>query len=108
MTPETTTLPDGVAVPVDVQNRILRAGVIGLGAGRAHMRGYQEAAGVEVFALAGKETERLADLASTYGAERTYSDWQDLVADPDIDVVSVATPNSLPASANTSTPAASW
>jgi OOP family OmpA-OmpF porin len=77
MTPETMAVPAGSAVPVDVQNRTLRAGIIGLGAGRAHMRGYQDAAGVEVFALAGKETERLDDLASGYGAERTYTDWQD-------------------------------
>jgi predicted dehydrogenase len=95
MSAEPLTVPLDAAVPVDVQNRPLRAGIIGLGAGRAHMRGYQQAAGVDVFALAGKETERLAELAAIYGAERTYTDWEDLVADPDVDVVSVATPNSL-------------
>jgi predicted dehydrogenase len=59
------------------------------------MRGYQEAPGVEVFALAGKEEDRLGELAEEFGAERTYTDWEGLVADPDVDVVSVATPNLL-------------
>jgi len=34
---------------------ILRAGVVGLGAGRAHMRGYVSAPGVRLAAIAGKE-----------------------------------------------------
>jgi len=77
------------------QRRALRAGVIGLGAGRAHMAGYVAADGVELVAIAGKEKARLTALADELHVPHTFEDWQDLVARDDIDVVSVATPNFL-------------
>ncbi len=74
---------------------ILRAGVVGLGAGRAHMRGYVSAPGVRLAAIAGKEKDRLADAGAEFDVPRLYEDWQDLVADDTVDLVSVASPNHL-------------
>ncbi|HEY8790679.1 MAG TPA: Gfo/Idh/MocA family oxidoreductase [Actinopolymorphaceae bacterium] len=75
--------------------RPLRAGVIGLGAGQAHMSGYVKADGVDLVAIAGKEKERLASAAERFNVPHTFEDWEYLVAREDIDLVSIATPNAL-------------
>lgn len=74
----------------------LRAGVVGLGwAGRQHMAAYAELPGVELVALAGMEADQLQQLGDHYGVQHRYADWQDLVADVELDVLSVATPTAL-------------
>lgn len=75
--------------------RNLRAGVIGLGAGQAHMSGYVKADGVDLVAIAGKEKERLTGASERFDVPHTFEDWEDLVARDDIDLVSIATPNAL-------------
>jgi len=74
----------------------LRVGVVGLGfAGTTHLDAYRAVRGVEVVALAGKERQRLAELASSRQVPHTYEDWEDLVARDDLDAVSIGTPNHL-------------
>jgi predicted dehydrogenase len=74
----------------------LRAGVIGLGwAGRQHMAAYDQIDGVDLVALAGMETDQLELLGDTYGAPLRFSDWQTLVSEAQLDVVSIATPTAL-------------
>lgn len=74
----------------------LRAGVVGLGwAGQQHLDGYARAAGVELVGLAGMEPEHLERLGDQYGIEHRYADWADLVANAELDVISVCTPPSL-------------
>lgn len=74
----------------------LRVGVIGLGyAGTTHLDAFRAIPGVEVVALAGKETDRLATLATAHGIRHAFADWEDLVALDELDIVSVATPNVL-------------
>lgn len=74
----------------------LRAGVIGLGwAGQQHMNAYFDAEGVELVALAGMETEKLAELGEKYGVQRRYADWESMIADGGLDMVSIATPTFL-------------
>ena len=50
---------------------------------------------VELLAVAGKDGPKTDEFAARWGIERAYSDWKKLVADPDIDLVDVATPNHL-------------
>jgi len=77
-------------------SKTLRVGVVGLGyAGTTHLDAYTALPGTEVVALAGKETERLHELAETRHVPHTYPDWQDLVARDDLDIVSIGVPNSL-------------
>ncbi|WP_223694181.1 Gfo/Idh/MocA family protein [Leifsonia poae] len=74
----------------------IRAGVIGLGwAGQQHMQAYAELPGVDLVAIAGMEDEPRAAIGDKYGVTRRYRDWKDLVADGDVDVVSVAVPTFL-------------
>ncbi|GAA1449348.1 Gfo/Idh/MocA family protein [Leifsonia poae] len=76
--------------------KTLRAGVIGLGwAGQQHMEAYSTLPGVELVAIAGMEDEPRAALGEKYGLTRLYRDWKELVADGDLDVVSVAVPTFL-------------
>lgn len=74
----------------------LRVGVVGLGwAGQQHLAAYRQIDGVEVIGLAGKETDVLAELGARYAVPNLLADWQDLVALPGLDAVSVAVPTFL-------------
>ena len=76
--------------------RPLRAGVVGLGwAGQQHMAAYDALPGVELVAIAGMEDGPRAELGEQYGIDRLHRDWKDLVAEGDLDVVSVAVPTFL-------------
>lgn len=70
-------------------SRSLKAGVIGLGVGERHVVGYQSIPGVEVAAICDVRPDHLTVVADRRGVARRYTDWRKLVADPDIDVISV-------------------
>ena len=73
----------------------MRAGVIGLGVGRSHIRGYQALDGVEVAAIADLSQAALDAVAQEFNVADTYTDYTELLARTDIDVVSICTPDSL-------------
>ncbi len=80
----------------DPSPRPLRVGVVGLGyAGTTHLESFAALPGVEVVALAGKEADRLASLGASHGIPHLFTDWEDLVALDDLDVVSIGAPNAL-------------
>ena len=76
-------------------SRKLRIGIIGCGVGQLHLQGFAEIPRAEVVAIAGLDEERCHSLAKQFGVPRVYRDYQDLVADPDIEAVTVAVPNIL-------------
>lgn len=82
----------------------LGVGVISLGwMGRLHSRAYRSLAerypelGVSLRLVAAADPEQSAREAATgaLGFERSYADYRDLLADPDVDVVSICSPNFL-------------
>ena len=77
------------------QNEQLRVGVIGCGAGIFHLEGYREESRAKIVALAGLDTDRCHQLAKRFEIPRIYSDYRELLAQDDIDAVSVAVPNNL-------------
>lgn len=80
-------------VPTD---RPLRAGVVGVGwAGQQHMAGYQALPEVEVVAIAAKEADKVNQLADQFGAAGRYDDLDTMLAEADLDVVSLATPTAM-------------
>lgn len=88
-----TAAPSGAS---ETEPRPLRVGVVGLGwAGQQHMNRYAERADVELVGIAGLEDERRAELAERYGVQVAVADWQDLLAQGELDAVSVATPTFL-------------
>ena len=71
----------------------LQVGVVGYGYwGPNLVRNFGEAGGARVVALSDLRPERLAQACDRYPALRTTTDYQDLLADPAIDAIVVATP----------------
>jgi predicted dehydrogenase len=69
----------------------LRVGIIGLGVGEQHIAGYEAHPAARVTALCDMDEARLAEVAQRHPGRRLYRDAGELLADPDLDVVSVAT-----------------
>jgi predicted dehydrogenase len=73
----------------------LRAGVIGTGMGRYHMEGYASHPKSELYAVCDLNREEAAQFAAKYGAKHVFTDYRELLAREEIDVISIATPNYL-------------
>ncbi|MEM2998586.1 MAG: Gfo/Idh/MocA family oxidoreductase, partial [Thermoproteota archaeon] len=75
---------------------LIRVGVIGCGVmGRYHARVYSELPGVRLVATADVVEKNARVAAREFGAEKWYTDYNDLLARPDIDAVSIAVPDHL-------------
>src|SRR5215218_8740301 len=74
----------------------VRVGVIGGGwPGRAHARGYVAAGGFRLMAVADLIPARRRDLINEFKMPREYATWEELVADKELDAVSVCLPTHL-------------
>ena len=76
-------------------NRI-RVGMIGAGMiADSHCAGINQHPHAKVVAIADLSAERRKAVKDKYALEKDFEKWSDLVADPDIDAVSIALPNAL-------------
>ncbi len=71
----------------------LRVGVIGLGMGHAHVKGYQSHPNAEVVAAADADPVRLEQKSNELGIAGRYTDAKKMLQRESLDVVSVVTPN---------------
>lgn len=71
----------------------LRVGVIGLGMGKGHIRGYMTHPQAEVVAIADVSEQVLAAVGDEFGINGRYTSPEQMIAEANLDVVSVATPN---------------
>lgn len=70
----------------------LRIGVVGLGwFGEIHCETIVGVPNLELAALCTRKPDRLATIAEKFGVAKTSTDYRDLLADPDIDAVSIVT-----------------
>jgi len=70
----------------------LRIGIVGLGwFGEIHCDAIIGIPNLELAALCTRTESRLAELAKKFGVKKTYTDYRKLLADPDIDAVSIVT-----------------
>ena len=69
--------------------RRVRAGVIGLGVGEQHIRGYRAHPDCEVAAICDIDPDKLAEVAARHPGPRATVDPADVLADPAIDLVSI-------------------
>lgn len=75
---------------------LLKVGVIGTGGiAWAHFPGWQESPHAEMVAFADVSEERLHNAGSQQGVHRLYTSAEELLADKDIDIVDICTPNHL-------------
>ena len=78
-----------------MSSKELRVAVVGAGrwAERAHIPGWQRDPRVEVAALVDTDAEVLGRVAAEFGIERTATDYREILDDPSIHVIDVATGN---------------
>lgn len=71
----------------------IRVGIVGLGANTRlrHVPGLQECDNVEIVSVCNRRPESTEQAASEYGIPKTFNNWQDLVADGDINAVVIGT-----------------
>ena len=70
----------------------LRIGVIGLGwFGEIHCEAIIGMPNLELAALCTRTERRLGELATKFGVQKTFTDYRDMLADPEIDAVSIVT-----------------
>ena len=75
----------------------MKLGIVGTGMIVRMVAPNLAAWGVEVVAVAGtpRSVDEIDELADAYGAKGRYTDYHDLVADPNVDTIYVAVPNFL-------------
>ncbi len=74
----------------------IKAAVIGTGfIGPAHLEALRRLGGVEVMALASRSVEKAQNLAVQYGIPKFYSDWREVIANKNVEVIHNCTPNYL-------------
>ena len=73
----------------------LNIGVIGLGMGRSHIEHFQTHPDARVVAVADTNQTLLEERAEEFKIPQTYQDYHEMLAQEELDIVSIATPNSL-------------
>jgi predicted dehydrogenase len=76
--------------------KVIKAGFIGAGfVGPVHMENIRRLGFVEVNAVAEKNQKTAEEIAGRLRIPKAYGNWEDLVADKEIDVVHITAPNEL-------------
>lgn len=70
----------------------VRIGIVGLGFGAEFIPIFQRHPDAEMFAICQRNEESLNQIGDAFGIERRYSDYADMLADPDIDAIHINTP----------------
>ena len=78
----------------------LKVGIIGTGSiSNEHIQAYLKNPRVELYAFCDINPDQLAMMAEKYGVTRTFTDYNEMLSDPELDAVSVCTWNSVHAPA---------
>ena len=73
--------------------RTIKVGIIGTGGiAGAHITGYQKTEGVELYAACDVIKERVEAVAERHGFKKVFTSFEEMVKDPELEVVSVCTP----------------
>ena len=74
-------------------NKALNVGVIGLGIGKEHAKGVKATAEACLYAICDPDTARAADVAAELSVPHVFTDYRQMLADPAIDAVIIASPD---------------
>jgi predicted dehydrogenase len=78
---------------MSANKKLIGIGIVGAGFARTtQLPGFRNCRGARVVAIASRRREHAASVATEFGIEHVASDWKDLVARDDVDLVSVVTP----------------
>ena len=69
-------------------------GVVGLGIGRHHAKAISMAKGAKLVAVCDVDEERLNSVAQEFGV-KAYKDYEEMLKDPEVEVVNVCTPSGM-------------
>jgi predicted dehydrogenase len=75
-----------------VSDSTIRVAVVGLGFGAEFLPIYQRHPGAELVALCQRTRSKLDALGDAFGVQKRFTDYTELLADPDIDAVHINTP----------------
>jgi len=82
-------------IVVDVEAGVSQVAIIGCGYwGRNHVRNFSSLSGCRVVAAADSDQARLTRIAENFSHVQLHRDYKQVLADPDIDAVVIATPTS--------------
>ena len=75
----------------------IKVGIIGAGgiAGGKHLPGHRDVEGVSIIAVCDIDRQRAENFAKQYDITHVFTDYNELVAMPELDAVSVCTPNNF-------------
>jgi predicted dehydrogenase len=82
-------------VSSSAQPPVVNVGIVGLVQGRSHLAAFQALEGSRVVAVADLMPERRRQVAAQYEVDRQYETLDELLADPGVDLVVIATPDHL-------------
>ncbi|MFQ3550000.1 MAG: Gfo/Idh/MocA family oxidoreductase [Armatimonadota bacterium] len=74
---------------------MVKVGIVGTGIGGTHANGYSKCPDAEIAAICDIDQERCGKLCEKYNVKKFYTDYKEMLADDEIDAISVCTPNSL-------------
>ena len=77
-------------IPMSVQHP--RVAIIGLGFGAEFIPIYQRHPNADIVALCQRNTDSLTEIGDKFGIAKRYTDYDALLADPEIDAVHINTP----------------
>jgi predicted dehydrogenase len=70
----------------------IRVAIIGLGFGAEFIPIYQQYPGAEIYAICRRDRKGLDECAKRYGLEKGFTDYRDLLKDPNVDAVHINSP----------------
>ncbi len=73
-------------------SRKVRVGLVGLGFGAEFIPIYQNHPNAEPVALCQRDSAKLDAIGEAFGITRRYTDWRDMLADPEIDAIHINSP----------------
>ena len=74
----------------------IRVGVVGIGFGQqVHVPAFRADERCEVVAICASNLPRASEIAGKLDIPQAFGDWQELITEPNIDIISIATPPSI-------------
>ncbi|MCW3081552.1 Gfo/Idh/MocA family oxidoreductase [Segetibacter sp.] len=75
-----------------MENNKFNVAIVGLGFGAEFIPIYQRHPYANMYAICQRNTDKLNEVGEAFGIEKRYSDYNDLLKDPNVDVIHINTP----------------